>query len=158
MNSVFVELLQGLSEWPVAVLLRRYQIAYLIANAVHIISVGLLIGAIVTLDLRVLGLFKQYPVNMLAPPLIRVAATGVALAMLTGLILFSVRPVAYINNPAFLAKLALIALGLGNALLLSRSRTWRFEKQVPGGARVAALISLTVWICAVIAGRWIGFI
>lgn len=162
MNSGFVELLQGFSEWPVAVMLRRYQIAYLITNAIHIISVGLLIGAIVTLDLRILGLFRQYPLSIIAPPLIRVAAAGVCLAILTGVVLFSVRPVAYINNPAFLAKLGLIALGLGNALLLNRSRSWQLvldEKQGSRSrARVSALVSLTVWLCAVIAGRWIGFL
>lgn len=33
-------------------MLRRFQIAYLLVNAAHIISVGLVLGAIMTLDLR----------------------------------------------------------------------------------------------------------
>lgn len=161
MSGSFIELLQAVSDWPVAVMLRRHQTAYLILNAVHIISIGLLVGAIMTLDLRILGLFRQFPVSALAPPLSRVAATGVVLAMLTGAALFSVRPIAYAQNPAFLVKLCLIAVGLGNALLLNRSRSWQFavgDGPIPRSVRLAAILSLILWISVVIAGRWIGFL
>ena len=117
-----MEFLQAVSDWPGAIFLRRFQMAYLLVNAAHILSIGLLFGAIVTLDLKILGLFKQYPITVLGPPLSRVAAAGVALAAVTGLMLFSVRPMAYLQNTAFLIKIGLIGLGVINALVLSRNR------------------------------------
>ena len=161
MIDALVELLQAFSEWPGAVVLRRVQLVYLLVNAAHIVSIGLVVGAIVTLDLRILGLFRQYPISVLAPPLSRIAAAGVVLAILTGLMLFSVRPIAYAQNAAFLVKIGLVGFGVINAVLLHRNRHWRTA--LSGGkihrvVKVSALSSITLWISAIVAGRWIGFL
>jgi hypothetical protein len=156
-----VELLQALADWPVAAALRRSAIAYPLVNAAHIISLGLLLGAITTLDLRLLGLFRAHPVAVLGPPLWRVAACGLALAAVTGFLLFSTRPLAYAENPAFLTKLGLIGLGLLNLLVLRFNAHWRLALgggAVHGSVRAAALLSLVAWMGAVVAGRWIGFL
>ncbi|WP_457299038.1 DUF2214 domain-containing protein [Phyllobacterium sp. P5_D12] len=156
-----MEFLQALSEWPGAVMLRRFQIAYLLVNAAHILSIGLVLGAIITLDLRILGLFRQYPIGALGPPLSRVAATGVVIAILTGLMLFSVRPIAYIHNPAFLIKVGIVGLGIANALLLNQNRHWRLalmNKEPSRRVQLSAFLSMALWVSAIIAGRWIGFL
>ncbi|MBB3235695.1 DUF2214 domain-containing protein [Phyllobacterium endophyticum] len=156
-----MEFLQAVSDWPGAMVLRRFQVAYLLVNAAHIISVGLLFGAIVTLDLKILGLFKQYPITVLGPPLSRVAAAGVALAAVTGLMLFSVRPMAYLQNTAFLIKIGVIGLAVINALLLSRNRYWRLallQGKTHWKVRLPALLSLIFWVSAIVAGRWTGFV
>lgn len=156
-------LLQAVGEWPVAAALRGSAIAYPLVNAAHILSVGLLVGAIVTLDLRLLGAFRAHPVAQLGPPLWRVAAAGLALAAVTGLLLFTTRPATYAQNPAFLAKLGLVGLGVLNAAALRWNRHWRAAAvegvgRVHASVRVAALASLLVWVGAVVAGRWIGFL
>ncbi|RCS23097.1 DUF2214 domain-containing protein [Phyllobacterium salinisoli] len=156
-----MELLQALSEWPVAVALRRSTIAYILVNAAHIFFIGLLVGSIVTLDLRIFGLFKRFPLAVLGPPLQHMAAAGIVLATLTGFLLFSVRPATYIQNTAFLTKIGVVGLGIANALLINRSPQWRHalasgEITVP--LRIAALLSVGFWAGAVIAGRWIGFL
>jgi hypothetical protein len=156
-----MEFLQAVSEWPGEIFLRRFQVAYLLVNAAHILSIGLLFGAIVTLDLKILGLFKQYPITVLGPPLLRVAAAGVALATVTGLMLFSVRPMAYLQNTAFLIKIGVIGLGVINALLLSRNRYWRLallQGKAHWKVRLPALLSLIFWVSAIVAGRWTGFV
>jgi hypothetical protein len=106
---LLADALQALSAWPVAAYLRESTVAYATLNAAHIFSIGLLIGSIATLDMRVLGLFRGVPLDALAAPLSRVATLGVAMALATGFLLFSVRPIAYANNPAFLAKISLVA-------------------------------------------------
>jgi hypothetical protein len=142
-------------------MLRRFQIAYLLTNAAHIISVGLVLGAIITLDLRILGLFRQYPIGTLGPPLLRVAAAGLAFAILTGLMLFSVRPIAYIHNTAFLIKVGIVGLGIANALLLNHNRHWRLalmNREPHRRVQLSAFLSMALWVSAIIAGRWIGFL
>ena len=154
-------LLAALESWPVAALLRGSSVSYLLVNAAHILAIGLLIGAIVTLDLRLLGAFAAYPVAHLAPPLRRVAAWGLALAAATGFLLFSTRPLAFVDNPAFLSKLGLIGFGLLNIFCLSRNPHWRAAMAggaVHGAVRASALLSLLAWVAAVVAGRWIGFL
>ena len=152
---------QALADWPVAAALRRSPLLYPLVNAAHILGIGLLVGAIATLDLRVLGAFRAAPLAALGPPLVRVAGTGLAVALATGFLLFSVRPAEYADNPAFLAKLGLIAAGLLNLLVLHHGPGWR--QALGGGAtggavRAAAAVSLLAWTGAVLAGRWIAFI
>jgi hypothetical protein len=152
---------EWLAQWPVAVALRQSALAYPLVNAAHILSIGLLLGAIATLDLRMLGLFRAAPLAVLAPPLWRMAACGLGLAAATGFLLFSTRPTGYLGNPAFLLKLGLVGIGLLNVLALRFNRAWK--RALDGGEagaalRLPALVSLLVWVCAVVAGRWIGFL
>ncbi|ESR26810.1 hypothetical protein [Lutibaculum baratangense] len=154
-------LLAEIADWRLADTLRRSSVVYPLVNAAHIFSIGILVGAIVTLDLRVLGLFRTYPIEALAPPLSQMAMAGVLLAGASGFLLFTVRPTEYAQNPAFLIKLGLVALGVANALLLRASRHWLVVLR--GGERHALVtasvsLSLAVWASAVVAGRWIGFL
>ncbi len=130
-------------------------------NAAHILAIGLLIGAILPLDLKLAGFFRKLPVEIVGPFLSRTAGVGLAAAILTGFCLFSVRAVEYAANPAFLAKLGLIALGLLNLSIVHLGRGWKTAVSsgiVRPGLRFSAVLSAAIWIAAVIAGRWIGFL
>ncbi|WVT74148.1 DUF2214 domain-containing protein [Sinorhizobium chiapasense] len=155
------DLVEWIAGWPVGAALRRSALLYLLVNAAHILAIGLLIGAILPLDLRLLGLVGEAPVAVLGPFLARAAVIGLALAVVTGLCLFSVRPSAYLANPAFLTKLAFLTLGTLNALSVRMSRGWSVA--IAGGTialrlRVQALGSFILWLGALLAGRWIGFV
>lgn len=155
------DLIEWVAGWPVGAALRRSALLYLMVNAAHILAIGLLIGAILPLDLRLLGLFGHGPVDVLAPFLARAAAIGLLMAVITGLCLFSVRPAAYLANPAFLTKLTLLMLGTLNALSVRMSTAWSIalaDGLVILRLRVQALASLLIWLSALLAGRWIGFV
>jgi hypothetical protein len=156
-----LELLQALGDSGLAAWLRRPGAAYPLANAAHILALGMLVGSIAVLDLRLLGLFRRAPVSVLGPLLSRVAAVALAVAVTTGLMLLSVRPLAYVANPAFLLKLGLVALGIANALTVRLNPAWRrtlADGGVAASLRVQALVSLCIWVAAVLAGRWIAFL
>ncbi|MEN5157459.1 DUF6644 family protein [Achromobacter spanius] len=153
--------LEQLQSVPPALWLRRSGVLYLLVNAAHIGAIGLLIGSIIPLDLRLLGVLKPGALAVLAPVLARTAATGVALAVVTGALLFSVRPLEYLYNPAFLTKMGLLAAGAVNAWLVNRSRAWASvaEGRPPSPAlRIQAAASLVLWPGCLVAGRWIGFL
>lgn len=116
------DLIQLVASWPGAALLRRSSLAYLLVNASHILGIALLLGPILALDARLLGAFRTVPLTIIGPFLSGAAKLGVGLAIVTGLTLFSVGPQDYVNNPAFLAKLALLTLAIINAITLDRSR------------------------------------
>ena len=154
-------LLQAVGNWPGAVLLQESGTAYLFVNAAHILGVGLILGAMLPLNLRLIGLFRTTPLDTLGPFLTRSAATGVALAVLTGLWLFSVKPQEYIGNSAFLCKIALLALAFLDIALQHSGGQFRIA--VAGGSvharvRVLAALSAALWIAVLVAGRWIGFL
>lgn len=153
-------LVESSGAWPGAVLIRESGTAYLLVNAAHILGVGLLVGAIIPLDLRLLGLFRHAPLAVLAPFLSRAAATGAVLAIVTGLWLFSMKPGEYLANAAFLWKAGLLAVALANVALQHANRP--YAAAVAGGAlrpavRLFAACSILVWVSVLVAGRWIGF-
>ncbi|MDP2334514.1 MAG: DUF2214 domain-containing protein [Reyranella sp.] len=156
---------QWIAAWPGAVLLQRSGTAYLLVNAAHILGLGLLVGAILPLDLRLLGFFRGVPLGVVGPFLSRAAATGLGLAIATGLWLFSVKPAEYLANDAFLIKLALLAAALLNIAVQHHSGAFvraLMDNGADGGigigVRLAAFCSALLWLSVLVAGRWIGFI
>lgn len=146
---------------PLAAWLRRSTLAYPLVNAAHILGIGLILGAILPLDLRLMGAFRAAPLPVLGPFLSRAAAVGVALALVTGLLLFLVKPADYLANPAFLAKLGLLALALANVALIHLGSGWRRAttgRGVSRALRLSAAASMLLWLGALVAGRWIGFL
>ncbi|MGS1011511.1 DUF6644 family protein [Achromobacter anxifer] len=153
--------LEQLESLPPSIWLRQSNTLYLLVNAAHIGAIGLLIGSIVPLDLRLLGLLKPGPLAVLAPVLTRTAAVGLALAVLTGAMLFSVKPLEYLANPAFGIKMGLLAAGTLNAVLARRSKAWVSvldQGRAAGSMRLRAGASLFLWLGVLVAGRWIGFL
>ncbi len=153
--------LQAISGWPGAAFLQEYWVAYLVVNAAHILGIGLLLGAILPLDLLLLRSTRGRDLPTLGPFLVRAAATGIALAVTTGLWLFSVKPVDYAQNPAFLIKATLLVLAICNIALQHRGE--HFDAALRSGqpsvrVRTLAAISAILWLSVLIAGRWIGFV
>jgi hypothetical protein len=161
-SLVEAPLAELIGRWPGAVLLQDSGTAYLLVNAAHILGVGLLVGAILPLDLRLLGLFRRVPLEIIGPFLARAAAVGACLAIATGLWLFSVKPAEYLGNAAFLTKVGLLALAIVNVALQHRGR--RFARAMtdagalPPSVRIAAFCSAVLWLSVLVAGRWIGFV
>ena len=153
--------LQAISGWPGAALLQEHWVAYLVVTAAHILGIGLLLGAILPLDLLLLRATRGRNLPILGPFLVRAAATGTALAITTGLWLFSVKPVEYAENPAFLFKATLLVLAICNIALQHRGE--HFGAALRSGqpsvrVRILAATSAMLWLSVLIAGRWIGFV
>ncbi|RFB97345.1 DUF2214 domain-containing protein [Rhizobium leguminosarum bv. trifolii] len=156
-----IAVLEWLSATAPAVALRRSATLYMFVNTAHILAISLLVGAILPLDLRLAGFFRKVPVEIVAPFLSRSAGIGLAAAILTGVCLFCVRAAEYAANPAFLAKLCLIAFGLLNILVVHAGQAWRTATTVGilrPAIRVSAALSAAIWIATLVAGRWIGFL
>jgi hypothetical protein len=84
---------------------------YAALSASHILALAMLVGATLPLNLRLLGLWPRIEVATLARVLVPVAATGLALAILTGLALFSVRAGEYAALSVLHVKVALVTIG-----------------------------------------------
>jgi hypothetical protein len=149
---------EWISAWPPAIWLQQSTTAYLLVNAAHILGIGLLVGAILPLDLRLMGCFRHAPLDVLGPFLRRSAAVGLAIAITTGLTLFSVDPAGYLANDAFVWKVVLLAMALCNIAYQYLRRKDRHVPKTTISSRVVAGISFGLWLGVLIAGRWIGFV
>ena len=123
-----------------------------------------MLGAIVMLDLRVLGWAGlRYSISSMNRELVPWAAVAFLIANITGLAMFITRASYHVENPAFQIKMLLLVLGGVNIAyfhfrVLRTVAQWDMHKRAPLAARIAAISSLLIWIGVTLAGRWIGHI
>ncbi len=155
-----MELAAWIEASSLAQALRGSGTLYMVLNATHILGIGLLLGAILPLDLRILGLLRGPPLQVIGPFLSRMAGAGLGLAMLTGFCLWSVNATEYLGNVAFRWKLVLLVAALGNVALLHRLGWHRVLATgvADTATRVLAAVSAALWLSVLLAGRWIGFL
>ena len=149
-------MLEALEAFGPAAFFRTSVYLYPAVNLVHVLAIGALVTSALLMDLSVLGLRRKLPVDTVIGYLRPVAVTGIVVAVITGLTLFSVQPVDYWANPAFRIKMILLALATLNAILFTSFRAHREPKRA--GARAMALISICLWVSVAFAGRMIGFL
>lgn len=159
---------QALEALPLARALRDSVWVYPLVNAGHILGVALLVGAILPLDLRLLGGWRTLPLAPLWRALGATAAVGLLMAAALGALLFTARASEYVASPFFQAKMAVVAAGIVNAIALRVAMRGRLtsattaerssaEEHLPARVRVAALLSLIAWLAALTLGRLVGY-
>lgn len=160
--SWFAELATSLEASTVAAALREKAWPYPLANLLHVLGVALLIGPIVALDLRLLGVCKfSVSADGAASLLVPVAVLGLVIAIPSGSLLFVVEAVPLSRHPLMQVKGVLILLGLMNALLLqirARPRLRWWDEAPPAGGRWQAAFSLLTWVGAAVCGRLIAYV
>jgi hypothetical protein len=137
--------------------------AYGLLNLAHILGVATLFGAILILDLRLIGAWRSVPLAAIARPAVPVAAAGFLLAAAAGMCMITTNATQYAGNAFLLVKFPAIALALANVVVLVRLPAWRarHEQEPQGRGRtqlaVAGAFSLLCWLAAVAAGRMIAY-
>jgi len=132
--------------------------AYPTILTLHTVGLGVLVGANLVIDLRVLGFAPRLPLRGLAP-LYRFMWTGLAVNAVTGFLLFASDADIKGRQPVFYIKLTLIVLALVVTLAIRRLT----EREAHGGARAAgprrlAGASLALWAGAIAAGRLMAYV
>lgn len=124
-------------------------------ETVHLVGIGLLVGSLVLVELRVLGLGAALPLQPLGRFGLRLTVTGFGIAAASGLTLFLSQGDEMLANGAFLTKLALLTLAGLNALGFHLRRGLAKADAL---ARAQAFASLGIWLGIIICGRWIAYV
>lgn len=150
-----MDLLEALAASAPAHWLRFSRWGYAAVNTSHVLGLALLVGSIVALDLRLLGLWRDLPHRLLARVLLPVAVAGLCIALPTGAFLFASRAPEYAGEPVLWLKVALIAVGIAQAAALHLGPG--IGGATPARLRLAGGVSLLAWTGALVAGRMIAF-
>lgn len=156
-------LLVWLETTALAVAMREGLWLYPIVEIVHIAGFVLLVGAAAMFDLRLLGVARGLDVGALARFLLPWSRLGLAVAVPSGLLMFSAHATEMIENPAFQLKLALILAAGVNAWAFHRgvfrhAASWPPGAATPPGARAAAVASLALWLGVIACGRLLAYL
>ncbi len=134
-------------------------------ETIHLVALALLVGSITTFDARLLGLgMRHVSVSRLGKRLLPWTWAAFSLSLVTGALLFTKTAESlYCFNSPFRIKMLLILLaGVNMAvfhLTVYRSVSrWDNSHPTPLQAKLAGSFSILLWLCVVIAARWIPFV
>ncbi|MCZ6639947.1 MAG: hypothetical protein O7F71_00090 [Gammaproteobacteria bacterium] len=134
-----------------------------IIQTVHILAIAAVMGSIVFINLRILGI--AVPSQQLSEMIQRLLPwTWWALLSLaiSGLVFIIARPDKYFFNPVFGIKFALLVPAVMCAWIIHRKNTlelgyWDGSALRRGSARAIAAVSMILWLGVMMAGRWIAY-
>jgi uncharacterized membrane protein len=141
-DNSFIVLING-TAWTAAAL-----------EIVHYFSMFILVGSMVIVDLRVLGLVgRQQDATQLADRLFPWIWASLALNFLSGFFMFAGSAIAYYRNDIFYDKVGVILLAIvANIVVQQKVRKWDQLPAMPAWAKLIAVVSIGLWIGAIIAG------
>ena len=140
-----------------AMTLRGSRYGYALVNTGHVLGIALLVGAMVPLDLRLMGVWPRTARAALLRVLLPVAMAGMMLALVTGALLFTVRASEYAAVGALQAKLVLVLIAIGSALALHLKHGPWLESASRSRLAAAGAVSACCWTGALVLGRMIAF-
>jgi len=134
-----------------------------LVEIIHIASFAMSIGMIALVDLRMLGagLRKMTP-SQLVKSTDLWTQMGLLLAVMSGIVLWTTDPANYLRNPAFRFKLGCLALAIVYNFTVHRKVAGQADCQPAEGCRpavrLAAMVSIVLWLSVVFSGIFYGFV
>jgi hypothetical protein len=156
-------LCQWLNDSSVGTAIRESDYLFPVIETVHVLAIALLVGTVAILDLRLLGLMmKKEPVQEVAGQILPLTWMGFVVMVASGFLLFWAEAAKSYANPAFRIKLILLLMVGLNPLIFHTTiyrkvGEWGISTVSPGRARLAAVLSLTLWSGIIIAGRAMAY-
>jgi hypothetical protein len=153
----------ALADLSLAHAMRGVTWAYPLVETLHILGFSVLVGSIVVVDLRLLGLGRALSAQALMRHVLPWTAGAFCVVVPTGALLFLAHADELAGNPAFIFKLLLIALGLINVALFHVSAKrglpgWDGARPPPARVRAMGGVSLLVWLGTICLGRLIAYV
>jgi hypothetical protein len=163
MMPLFADLISYFENSALADNIRENDLLFPLIESVHVVAICLVVGSILAVDLRLLGLASiNRPVSRLTRGVLPLTWGAFAVAIASGGLLFISNATKYLGNGFFVAKMFLIAAaGLNMAIFhlvgAKDLPRWENDARLPLRARLAGGVSIALWIAVVACGRWIGF-
>jgi|SRR5688572_22323065 hypothetical protein len=137
-----------------------------LCETLHFFGMSVLLGTVGVVDLRVLGVAKGIPIQLL-DKFIPLGVIAFFVNMTTGFIFIAGNPVGgpmeYLTNLSLQIKMILVLIAGINLLVFyltgihRQLETVPADGNAPGNAKVVAAVSLTAWIFVIIMGRFIMY-
>ena len=129
-------------------------------EAVHIVALAILFGALLVLNLRLLGIvMSDKPIAGLAQEFAPWVLCSLIIILSTGFLLFSSEALkAYANTPFRVKMVFLLAAIVFHYTLYSRVTHADETAISPVWNKLAAIVSIVLWLGVGIGGRGIGFL
>jgi hypothetical protein len=154
---------QWLNETPWSVFLRENDWTFAVIETVHVLGLGLSVGTILWVDLRLVGLtMRRYRASDVISQLEPWAIRGFIVMFVSGSLLLFAEPEKCYTRTSFRLKALMLMLAGLNILYFNKRvrRTLRDYDEVvilPWRARAVGYISMALWLGIIFCGRWMAY-
>jgi hypothetical protein len=140
-------------------MIRNSQYAFPIVEFFHLAALAIIGGAILVVDLRLLGFgLKKTSVAQLAKDAQPWVTGSLIVMLLSGIALYSSEATKCYQSPAFWIKMIALALAMMFTYTIRRRTAAADEQGIsPIANKSVGLVSLALWFTVAWGGRWIGF-
>jgi hypothetical protein len=146
---------EAMGQHPVSLYIGQSIWVFPLIQAIHLVFLALLAGAILIVDLRLLGLgMRSQPLSQVARDARPWLIAGLVGMVLTGVPQLMSNALRQYYSEYFWQKMSLIAFGLVLMVTVRRWATQRPESTTFG--KVVAVVSILTWGYAVVSARLIG--
>lgn len=133
-------------------------------ESIHMLGIIALVGSSTLLDLRLLnrGFLRHQPASQVTSRLLPVMWASFAVMLVTGALMFLSEATRCYESVSFRVKMILLLIVGLNAVLFHftayrKIEKWESTPSTPGSAKLAAWVSLVLWLCIIVAGRGIAY-
>ena len=153
-----VHFLRWLLHTHLSVEMRNSHWGFAIVEMTHLLGLAGLGGSILVVDLRLLGVvLRRQPVARVAEDLWPILIGSLAVMFASGTLLATAFPLKYYYSPAFRLKMLILALAISFYFTLHLRVVRSDPNRLSAWSKIAAFVSLVLWLGVGIAGRAIGF-
>jgi hypothetical protein len=159
----FADFISYLENSSLADNIRENDLLFPLIESVHVLAICLVVGSILVVDLRLLGLASTgRPVSRITGAILPLTWCAFVVAVASGGLMFISNASKYLSNGYFVAKMVLIGVAGLNMLVFhfvgARDLPkWENDRRPPLPARLAGGLSILLWVAVVACGRCIGF-
>jgi hypothetical protein len=150
----------ALAHSPLGHVMQTSKWGFAVVEMVHLLALAILGGSVLIVDLRLMGLILNgESARAIGRDLSRLLIGSLILMIISGIALLSEEAGKCYYSPAFRWKMALLATAVIFYFTLHRRALLHTDKGIPTlWCRVAAVVSLTLWLGVGVAGRAIGLL
>ncbi|HEY7639186.1 MAG TPA: DUF6644 family protein [Steroidobacteraceae bacterium] len=150
---------EALEASPIGVFVKDKAATFACIEAVHLMALALLGAAVITSDLRLLGVvMRDVPSNAVTDQAHRWFKVALTVLLITGFFMLAGVATKCYHNPFYWAKMITLGIGIVFVFAIRAPLLRKDHAQLhPVTLKLVALASLTIWFLVAASGRWIGF-
>ena len=158
-----MNLIEWLAQTPLSLAIQTHNWVIPTIQSVHIVAIGVVVGSVLMIDLRVLGWAGQdqtltETVARFGPWL----SWSLTVLLITGLLMVVGEPARELLSFSFWLKMSLVALGTVVAAafriaLRRHERQWEASLVARPATKPLAILTLLIWVGIIILGRLIAY-
>jgi hypothetical protein len=154
-----LSLFTALEESPIGLFMKDKPATFALVEAVHLMALAILGGAVFASDLRLLGVvFRDVPSNVVTESAHKWFKIALTVLLVTGFFMLAGVATKCYHNSYYWVKMFTLAVGIVFVFAIRQPLLRRDHADIkPVTLKFLALASMSIWFIVAASGRWIGF-